>query len=142
MPASYCPAVQSRVKLPAVKHDLMVPHCFHTSSNLCSKCRMQATASVQFSPQQFTRGDWHALQGARKIDFAAFERTLPLLAKEKGVPPEEVRRAIVLSGGPSRNTSVTPDFVRLHDDKSTFTGDSPSPLSVFVSTDTVGFSLT
>ena len=74
MPASYCPAVQSRVKLPAVKHDLMVPHCFHTSSNLCSKCRMQATASVQFSPQQFTRGDWHALQGARKIDFAAFER--------------------------------------------------------------------
>ncbi len=103
---------------------------------------MQATASVQFSPQQFTRGDWHALQGARKIDFAAFERTLAQLAKEKGMAPEEVRRAIVLSGGPSRNTSVTPDFVRLHDDKSTFTGDSPSALSVFVSTDTVGFSLT
>ncbi|BDA41253.1 probable tubulin polymerization-promoting protein family member 3 at C-terminar half [Coccomyxa sp. Obi] len=61
-------------------------------------------------------------QGARKIDFAAFERALPLLAKEKGVAPEEVRRAIVLSGGPSRNTSVTPDFVRLHDDKTTFTG--------------------
>ena len=39
---------------------------------------------------------------------------------------EEVRRAIVLSGGPYRNTSVTPDFVRLHDDKSTFTGDDNS----------------
>lgn len=65
----------------------------------------------------------HALQGARKIDFAAFERALPLLAKEKGIAPEEVRRAIVLSGGPSRNTSVTPDFVRLHDDKTTFTGE-------------------
>ncbi|CAL8462026.1 g1557 [Coccomyxa elongata] len=61
-------------------------------------------------------------QGSRKIDFAAFERALPLLAKEKGIAPEEVRRAIVLSGGPSRNTSVTPDFVRLHDDKTTFTG--------------------
>ena len=63
------------------------------------------------------------LQGARKIEFAAFEKTLPLLAKEKGVSAEEIRRAIVLSGGPHRNTSVTPDFVRLHDDKSTFTGD-------------------
>ncbi|EIE25016.1 p25-alpha-domain-containing protein [Coccomyxa subellipsoidea C-169] len=61
-------------------------------------------------------------QGARKIEFAAFEKTLPLLAKEKGVSAEEVRRAIVLSGGPHRNTLVTPDFVRLHDDKSTFTG--------------------
>lgn len=70
-----------------------------------------------------TRACWHVLQGARKIDFAAFERALPLLAKEKGIAPEEVRRAIVLSGGPSRNTSVTPDFVRLHDDKTTFTGE-------------------
>ncbi|KAK9908613.1 hypothetical protein WJX75_000439 [Coccomyxa subellipsoidea] len=61
-------------------------------------------------------------QGARKIEFAAFEKALPLLAKEKGVATEEVRRAIVLSGGPHRNTTVTPDFVRLHDDKSTFTG--------------------
>ncbi len=35
---------------------------------------------------------------------------------------EEVRRCIVLSEGPRRNSSVTPDFVRLHDDKTTFTG--------------------
>lgn len=65
---------------------------------------------------------WCGVQGTRKIDFAAFECTLPLLAGERGVPAEEVRRAIVLSGGPRRNSSVTPDFVRLHDDKSTFTG--------------------
>ena len=38
---------------------------------------------------------------------------------------EEVRRCIVLSEGPRRNSSVTPDFVRLHDDKTTFTGASP-----------------
>jgi hypothetical protein len=58
------------------------------------------------------------LQGQRKIDFAAFERSLPMMAEIKGVTAEEVRRAIVLSGGPRRNSNVTPDFVRLHDDKS------------------------
>ena len=61
-------------------------------------------------------------QGARKIDFAAFERALPLLAEHKGLALGEVRCAMVLSEGPRRNTSVTPDFVRLHDDKNTFTG--------------------
>ena len=65
---------------------------------------------------------WLGLQGARKIDFGAFQRALPLLAAEKGARAEEVRRAIVLSEGPRRNSSVTPDFVRLHDDKTTFTG--------------------
>ena len=62
------------------------------------------------------------MQGARKIDFAAFQKALPLLAEEKGARAEDVRRAIVLSEGPRRNSSVTPDFVRLHDDKTTFTG--------------------
>ena len=68
-------------------------------------------------------GSWNA-QGARKIDFGAFESALPLLAEQKGVSAEEVRRCIVLSEGPRRNNSVTPDFVRLHDDKTTFTGAS------------------
>lgn len=74
---------------------------------------------------------WHScsalchMQGARKIDFSAFESALPLLAEQKGVSAEEVRRCIVLSEGPRCNTSVTPDFVRLHDDKTTFTGVSP-----------------
>ena len=62
------------------------------------------------------------MQGARKIDFAAFQKALPLLAEEKGCRAEDVRRSIVLSEGPRRNSSVTPDFVRLHDDKTTFTG--------------------
>ncbi|CAK0783737.1 hypothetical protein CVIRNUC_006936 [Coccomyxa viridis] len=61
-------------------------------------------------------------QGARKIDFAAFQKALPLLAAEKGCRAEDVRRSIVLSEGPRRNSSMTPDFVRLHDDKTTFTG--------------------
>ena len=71
------------------------------------------------------------MQGARKIDYAAFERALPLLAEAKGVPAADVRRRIVLSEGPCRNSSVTPDFVRLHDDKTTFTGEcSPGPPAV------------
>lgn len=66
------------------------------------------------------------MQGARKIDYAGFERALPLLAAEKGAACDDVRRAIVLSGGPRRNSAVKADaFVRLHDDKSTFTGVSP-----------------
>ena len=65
-------------------------------------------------------------QGARKIDYAGFERALPLLAAERGCACDEVRRAIVLSGGPRRNSAVKADaFVRLHDDKSTFTGALP-----------------
>ena len=68
-------------------------------------------------------------QGARKIDFSAFESALPLLAEQKGVSAEEVRRCIVLSEGPRRNSAVTPDFVRLHDDKTTFTGASSLALS-------------
>ena len=80
-------------------------------------------------------GLWDA-QGARKIDFGAFESALPLLAEQKGVSAEEVRRCIVLSEGPRRNNSVTPDFVRLHDDKTTFTGaslllDTDPPLDLF-----------
>ena len=46
------------------------------------------------------------MQGARKIDFGAFEKALPLLAEEKGVSAQEVRRCIVLSEGPRRNSSV------------------------------------
>ena len=68
------------------------------------------------------KGFWLDVQGARKIDFAAFQKALPLLAAEKGCRAEDVRRSIVLSEGPRRNSSVTPDFVRLHDDKTTFTG--------------------
>ncbi len=69
-----------------------------------------------------------ARQGARKIDFAGFQRAVDLLADARGCAPEAVRRAVVLSGGPQTNTHVTPDYVRLHDDKSTYSGARPAPL--------------
>jgi len=68
-----------------------------------------------------------ARQGARKIDFAGFQRAVDLLADARGCAPEAVRRAVVLSGGPQTNTHVTPDYVRLHDDKSTYSGARPAP---------------
>jgi hypothetical protein len=68
-----------------------------------------------------------ARQGARKIDFAGFQRAVELLADARGCAPEAVRRAVVLSGGPQTNTHVTPDYVRLHDDKSTYSGARPAP---------------
>ncbi|KAK9838481.1 hypothetical protein WJX81_002091 [Elliptochloris bilobata] len=61
-------------------------------------------------------------QGARRICFADFQRGVELLAEARGCDAEAVRRAVVLSGGPHANTHVTPDYVRLHDDKSTYSG--------------------
>ena len=50
------------------------------------------------------------------------QQKIDLTGREWGLALGEVRCAMVLSEGPRRNTSVTPDFVRLHDDKNTFTG--------------------
>ena len=90
-------------------------------------CKMATAPYGAQSPQiriadKADKDSWLGVQGARKIDFAAFQKALPLLAVEKGCRAEDVRRSIVLSEGPRRNSSVTPDFVRLHDDKTTFTG--------------------
>jgi hypothetical protein len=62
-----------------------------------------------------------AVQGARKIEFCHFKRALELIAEDKKVPVEQVHNQLIRSGGPRRNATQA-DFVRLHDDKSTFTG--------------------
>lgn len=72
-----------------------------------------------------TQDGWPVAQGARKIGFAGFQRAVELLAEERRCDVEAVRRAVVLSGGPHTNTHVTPDYVRLHDDKSTYSGAAP-----------------
>jgi p25-alpha len=61
------------------------------------------------------------LQGSRKIDYMQFKQALKLIADEKKVPLEYVEALLVKAGGPRRNATPA-DFVRLHDDKSTFTG--------------------
>ena len=62
------------------------------------------------------------MQGARKIAFREFEKALGLLAAEKGVSVDAVQAAVVASGGPQRNSTTPAANVRLHDDKSTYTG--------------------
>jgi hypothetical protein len=60
-------------------------------------------------------------RGARRIVFADFLVTLALLAQERNVPEDEVMAQVASCPGPRRNSS-TPEWCRLHDDKSTYTG--------------------
>ena len=61
------------------------------------------------------------VQGTRKMSFKDFENALEMLASDKGVPGEELRRKVTASGGPMCNATQAA-AVRLHDDRSTYTG--------------------
>lgn len=60
-------------------------------------------------------------KGARKMSFNEFENALELLAGSKGVPGEELRQKVAASAGPMCNATQA-TAVRLHDDRSTYTG--------------------
>ncbi|KAK9820323.1 hypothetical protein WJX72_008971 [[Myrmecia] bisecta] len=60
-------------------------------------------------------------KGARKISYKEFEAALALVAEEKGCSQEEVQQSVLSAGGPRRN-AMQAGNVRLHDDKSTYTG--------------------
>ncbi|KAL3156386.1 hypothetical protein ABBQ38_000700 [Trebouxia sp. C0009 RCD-2024] len=60
-------------------------------------------------------------KGARRMSFKEFENALELLASCKGVPGEELRQQVAASAGPLCNATQAA-AVRLHDDKSTYTG--------------------
>ncbi|KAL0023967.1 hypothetical protein WJX77_004039 [Trebouxia sp. C0004] len=60
-------------------------------------------------------------KGARKMSFKEFENALELLASNKGVPGEELRQKVAASAGPMCNATQA-TAVRLHDDRSTYTG--------------------
>eukprot|EP00890_Picochlorum_soloecismus_P001496 jgi/Picsp_1/2347/NSC_05810-R1_p25-alpha family protein len=57
----------------------------------------------------------------RKLLFEDFLVALALLACEFNVPEDDVYKKVSRCRGPRRNSN-TPDYCRLHDDKSTFTG--------------------
>jgi len=59
--------------------------------------------------------------GKRRIDYQLFESALVLVAEKKGVEVDEVARTVRTSSGPVMNATQM-DNVRLHDDKSTYTG--------------------
>ncbi|KAK9810553.1 hypothetical protein WJX73_000223 [Symbiochloris irregularis] len=61
-------------------------------------------------------------KGARKIGWTAFEKALVLLADERKADPLTVARAVAACQGPRNNATTAAVRVRLHDDKSTYTG--------------------
>mmetsp|Transcript_29164 Transcript_29164/g.82238 ORF Transcript_29164/g.82238 Transcript_29164/m.82238 type:complete len:896 (-) Transcript_29164:675-3362(-) len=61
-------------------------------------------------------------KGQRKINFAGFERALTLLADERGYTLNQVYNTIVSTAGPQLNNATTPEFVKYHDDRNTYTG--------------------
>ena len=55
------------------------------------------------------------------MSFNEFENALELLAGSEGVPGEELRQKVAASAGPMCNATQA-TAVRLHDDRSTYTG--------------------
>jgi p25-alpha len=61
-------------------------------------------------------------RGARRLAFADFLVALALLAQEKNCAEAEVLAQVAACSGPRRNSTTTPEFTRLHDNKETYTG--------------------
>ena len=55
------------------------------------------------------------------MSFKDFENALELLAADKGVSGDELRQKVAASAGPMCNATQAA-AVRLHDDRSTYTG--------------------
>lgn len=58
----------------------------------------------------------------RRLTFDAFLRLLALMADVRGAELAEVAGAVAALQAPSANGATTPDWVRFHDDRSTYTG--------------------
>ena len=61
------------------------------------------------------------MQGSRRMSFQEFERALEVLAADQGVEAQQVRQKVASSSGPLCN-AIQAAPMRLHDDKSTYTG--------------------
>jgi len=60
-------------------------------------------------------------KSARKINFSQFENALAQCATKKGVQKDDIINAILKCGGPILHGTKA-DYVKFHDDKSTYTG--------------------
>ncbi len=61
-------------------------------------------------------------RGARRLTFSDFLVALALLAQERGASEAEVLAAVADCSGPRTTATTAPQFSRLHDDRSTYTG--------------------
>ena len=60
-------------------------------------------------------------KAARKINFVQFDHALDTFASKKGISKNDVIKQIEVSGGPTFQATKA-DYVKFHDDKSTYTG--------------------
>ncbi|BDA43246.1 probable tubulin polymerization-promoting protein at N-terminal half [Coccomyxa sp. Obi] len=60
-------------------------------------------------------------KGTRKIQFAEFMKALDLVASKKGIDRDELEKKLLTIEGP-KSQATKADFVKFHDDKSTYTG--------------------
>jgi len=72
----------------------------------------------------YTLPPFGSLLGACRLSFDAFLRLLYLVAEKKGAPLGEVAAAVagLQQRGPALSRATTPEAVRLHDDRSSYTG--------------------
>merc|ERR1712032_1062501 len=89
-----------------------------TFAKLCRDCLVD---------ERFTPTDVDLLfgkvapRGQRRISLSVVFDALKLIAEKKGVPSHSVRKAVAECCGPILHATAT-GAVRLHDDKSTYTG--------------------
>ncbi|DBA79157.1 hypothetical protein WJX77_005720 [Trebouxia sp. C0004] len=60
-------------------------------------------------------------KGSQKLTFPEFEKALELIAEKKGISLDDLKSKLTSASGP-KTQATTPDYVKFHDDKSTYTG--------------------
>lgn len=85
------------------------------------------TKDVGFIDSKFTTTDVDIIfakvkdKTARKITFEQFKNALKEIAAKKGVTPDAIQGKVCEAGGPTFKGTKA-DFVKFHDDKTTYTG--------------------
>lgn len=88
---------------------------------LCQDCKL--------FDRKFTRNDVDIVftkykgRGSNKLDFEAFKNCVRTVAQKKGIPTQAVQAAVAERDGLGTEQQATKaDFVRFHDDRSSYTG--------------------
>lgn len=89
---------------------------------LCKECGLSKTPSHMAAVDlAFAKAKATLTRSSRRLNFPQFLKALTFLAKDKGMDEDELKEIVAACKGPRRN-SKTPDYCRLHDDRSTYTG--------------------
>jgi Ca2+-binding EF-hand superfamily protein len=87
---------------------------------LCKECGLSKSPS-HMAAVDLAYAKAKSTRSSRRLNFSQFLKALSLLAQDRGIEEDEIKEIVAGCQGPRRN-STTPDYCRLHDDKSTYTG--------------------